>query len=482
MGDTDDTEEDDDIKMTSKEGDNTTVNNDTDSVVNDESDDDKEIQQDITHEDTANECDGIKQTVSDITRDFVNMSFTTCTAQCCSIADDKYMLKCSTCKELTHYSCTKLPAYQLCLFLRKSYRIYICEKCVGEIPNEIIENSTQAQENKIPSQAICTQTTTTFKTYEQLTEKNEKINNELALKEEELDRVYDEKNKHRNENLRLKQSVANLEEHQETLRRQVKTKDELLVTLKKKEKISVDLTTENQSAIQSNYTLIDDKLQQFSTNILETVTKIVDDKMNDLANQFKSLERLPEKITENCKTFKDTLTENIHSTSTAKDLRDCMKETRNEQLVQERERKLRASNIIIHGVDEKEGNSKENDEEFINVFLGTIGNNTKPESIVRLGKYDMNKSRPIKVKMISENEKLNVMSRLSNLKNAEENLKRISVTDDYTIEERAEIRKWIEKAKEHNRDEQGNITWKVRGTPKNGLRLVRFTKRENPMK
>ena len=194
------------------------------------------------------------------------------------------------------------------------------------------------------------------------------------------------------------------------------------------------------------------------------------------------MERLPEKITENCKTFKDTLTENIPSTSTAKDLRDSMKETRNEQLVQERERKLRASNIIIHGVDEKEGNSKEKDEEFINVFLGTIGNNTKPESIVRLGKYDMNKSRPIKVKMISENEKLNVMSRLSNLKNAEENLKRISVTDDYTIEERAEIRKWIEKAKEHNRDEQGNITWKVRGTPKNGLRLVRFTKRENPMK
>ena len=80
--------------------------------------------------------------------------------------------------------------------------------------------------------------------------------------------------------------------------------------------------------------------------------------------------------------------------------------------MQERERKLRASNIIIHEVDEKKGNSKEKDEEFVNVFLGTLGNNTKSESIVRLRKYDMNKSRPIKVKMISENEKLNVMSRL----------------------------------------------------------------------
>ena len=63
------------------------------------------------------------------------------------------------------------------------------------------------------------------------------------------------------------------------------------------------------------------------------------------------------------------------------------------------------------------------------------------------------------------------MSRLPNLKYAEERFKRISVAEDYTMEERIESRKWVEKAKEKNQDESSKIT------PKNGMRLVKFTKR-----
>ena len=48
------------------------------------------------------------------------------------------MLECSKCKRLTHYACTKLPAYQLALFMTKSYRLCQCMTCVGDV-HEVYE-------------------------------------------------------------------------------------------------------------------------------------------------------------------------------------------------------------------------------------------------------------------------------------------------------------------------------------------------------
>ena len=43
-----------------------------------------------------------------------------------------------------HYECTRLPAYQLYLFTRKKFRLFICDLCIiGEIPIDIIEHSTE---------------------------------------------------------------------------------------------------------------------------------------------------------------------------------------------------------------------------------------------------------------------------------------------------------------------------------------------------
>ena len=44
--------------------------------------------------------------------------------------------------------------------------------------------------------------------------------------------------------------------------------------------------------------------------------------------------------------------------------------------------------------------------------------------------------------------------------------RRISVTDDHTIEERQEIRRLVDESKEKNRNETNTI-WKVRGDKKN---------------
>ena len=96
--------------------------------------------------------------------------------------------------------------------------------------------------------------------------------------------------------------------------------------------------------------------------------------------------------------------------------------------------------MIIHGVQEVDAEKqKENYENFITSFLRVLGVETAPESIVRLGKADTNKNRPLKIKLRSETEKDTVMSRLPNLKNSEDMFRRISVTEDYTIEERQEI-------------------------------------------
>ena len=65
------------------------------------------------------------------------------------------------------------------------------------------------------------------------------------------------------------------------------------------------------------------------------------------------------------------------------------------------------------------------------------------------------------------------MSRLGRLRGAEDDFKKISVTDDYTVAEREEIRRWVKIANEKNMNGNEGYLWKVRGTPKSGMRLTR---------
>ena len=97
---------------------------------------------------------------------------------------------------------------------------------------------------------------------------------------------------------------------------------------------------------------------------------------------------------------------------------------------------MRATNIIIHGVGEEIENGKEKDVKFVTAFLGKLGIKSKPSSNVRLGNFDPHKTRPLKLKMSSEAEKEHIMYRLPNLKNVEDRFRKVSVTEDYTVEER----------------------------------------------
>ena len=157
-----------------------------------------------------------------------------------------------------------------------------------------------------------------------------------------------------------------------------------------------------------------------------------------------------------------------------------IKTNKNDDLIQERERERRSANVIIYGISEisadNQNIAKGHDEKFVHSLLGTIGVTSLPKHIIRLDKPIADKTRPVKLVMTNSRDKDNIISRLVNLKNAEEIYRKASVRDDYTIEEREMIKEWVKKVAQKN-NEENTQSWKVRGTPKNGLHLVKITKR-----
>ena len=153
-----------------------------------------------------------------------------------------------------------------------------------------------------------------------------------------------------------------------------------------------------------------------------------------------------------------------------------MLETKNEELVQQQEREDRAKNIIVHGCPEAVviQEVKEDDNTYVKELLQIIGVEAIPASTTRIGKHTEARPRPIKIVMGNQNEKEMIMISLGKLKNAVEKFKRISVT------ERNAIKNKVTEARNKSEVEgKGIYIWKVRSSPKNRLRLIRFTKRNN---
>ena len=155
--------------------------------------------------------------------------------------------------------------------------------------------------------------------------------------------------------------------------------------------------------------------------------------------------------------------------------RELMLATRNEELAEEKEKKERMKNMIIHGKDE--GKGKEEALEFLNDMLEIIGCKAAVKSIICIGQCAPNKTRPIRVVFEKEEEKRQIMNNLSKLKDCMD-YRGISVTDDYTVSERAMIRKFVEDARQKNslETDECNYIWKARGTPQSGLTIKRFRK------
>ena len=150
----------------------------------------------------------------------------------------------------------------------------------------------------------------------------------------------------------------------------------------------------------------------------------------------------------------------------------------NDDTSRKSEARERENNLIIHGLEETECNNIDQNK-VIHLF-NAVGVKFKPQVTYRLGKKEEGKRRPLMVCLQSKMESNSVMSnmwRLGNLRNMNE---RVSVTYDYTLEERRLIKEFVEEAKRRNmnagndNDRNEGYAWRVRGTPKTKLRIVKI--------
>ena len=139
-----------------------------------------------------------------------------------------------------------------------------------------------------------------------------------------------------------------------------------------------------------------------------------------------------------------------------------------------READTRERNIIIHGLKE-DGIS---DQYQIKEILAATITQYTPMSMFRLGPKKAYKNRPILLRMHSTREKEEFMSKLWMLKNVKMKFKNLSVTNDYSLDERKMIKKYVEEANKRNTTGTKGYLWKVRGTPKEGMRIIKIAKQE----
>ena len=94
------------------------------------------------------------------------------------------------------------------------------------------------------------------------------------------------------------------------------------------------------------------------------------------------------------------------------------------------------------------------------------------KDVLRIGKKDHGRKRPIKVKLNYKEDKVTIMKNLFLLKNKTE-YKGVSITDDYTVSERDLIKQLRVIAEERNEAENdSNFVWKIRGTPRTTIELI----------
>ena len=184
-------------------------------------------------------------------------------------------------------------------------------------------------------------------------------------------------------------------------------------------------------------------MQSFAQLIDERANLVVDAKLKNWENTLTGIEQVNDKIEQSTQ---------IHS-----------------NLEQDRDK-----NVIIHGLKE----SEKCDTELVEDIFKATATTHKPAQIMRLGQQRDDKTRPLMLLMKTGDEKKKFMSKLWMLKNVRTRFGNISITHDYTLEERNLIKKWVEEAERRNKHGTNECRWRVRGTPRTGLRLVQITSQE----
>ena len=207
-------------------------------------------------------------------------------------------------------------------------------------------------------------------------------------------------------------------------------------------------------------------------NIKNELENLLIDKIADLEAKTREI------IREEIKETKDSMQQSSQATyaeitkAQRKSLKSVVKEQKEEDMREERDIESRKRNIIIHGIMELSHDTPEKDQEEdksnIEMILADIDISDIKFSHHRIGikhPEEKVKQRPIKVTFESLNDKERIMKSLGKLKRYEY-YRRLSITDDFTINERKKIKEMNDKAKKMNSGNEGDLIdfkWSVCG-------------------
>ena len=160
--------------------------------------------------------------------------------------------------------------------------------------------------------------------------------------------------------------------------------------------------------------------------------------------------------------------------------REIVHAAKMEDIHEENEKKNRENNVIIHGKPEE---TEEEDKAFLQELIKELCiGAVHPRTLVRIGTKTDERNRPIKVIFNSIQDKNKLMNNLRYLK-GKDLYKKVSITHDYTINERQLLQQKLQEAKEKNESDppqDKEYKWQVRGSPKNKL-FLKKVKKNHPL-
>jgi len=155
------------------------------------------------------------------------------------------------------------------------------------------------------------------------------------------------------------------------------------------------------------------------------------------------------------------------------------------RIEEDKMKERKKNNVIIHRMaesqmsEEKEKNTEDRKSviQLINEVLEVPCEDKDIRRVFRLGKLTGGeKQRPILIEFRDGTMKNKVLENLSKLRNADEQLRQISVTHDMTESEREQCRELVKECKEkQKKEESGEWKYQVRGLP-GDMRIVRLRK------
>ena len=217
------------------------------------------------------------------------------------------------------------------------------------------------------------------------------------------------------------------------------------------------------------------KVESYMSNKMKEFEEKIEEKLN---RQTKELSTEVPKVVKNSWA---QMAGNSTSNAPPTDFRKVVKEALDTQKKEEAEKDQREMNVIIYrakeSAEEDSEKQKEEDEKYFEgLCVDALGiGEVAVKDIRRLGKPDKEKTRPLRVTLEHKSEKELIMKNAKELAEAEDKFKSISISHDYSKEERAKIKEKEDEAKELQKNDLNHV-FKVRGPPWD-LRIKKFEKR-----